>query len=117
MNMSSHIFEVNNHFKNRSYFLANFLKIIAQKNRLQILLLLNFHKKLTVTKLAEFTQLSQTLISHHLKDLRQTNLIKFNKKGRFYFYSLTDYGKNFVLFLLNYTDDNNEEKLIFINKD
>jgi DNA-binding transcriptional ArsR family regulator len=113
--MSSHVFEINNNFKNRSYFLAKFLKILAQKNRLQVLLLLNFHKKLTVTQLIDYTELSQTLISHHLQDLRRANLVKFNKKGRACFYSLTDYGKKFVLLLLNYTDQTNQEKVIFLN--
>lgn len=115
MNMSSCVFEINNNFKNRSYFLANFLKVMAQKNRLQILLLLNFYNKLNVSRLTNLTEQSQTLISHHLQDLRRTNLVKFYKKGRISFYSLTNYGKEFVLFLLNYTDQSGEEKTIFVN--
>jgi DNA-binding HxlR family transcriptional regulator len=40
--------------------------------------------------------MSQSLISHHLADLRQANLVVNQKKGRRVYYQLTNLGQQLV---------------------
>lgn len=75
--------------------LSVFLKLISEKNRLQILFLLK-NGKHCVCQLIEHTQLSQSLISHHLKDLKDSGLIIDHKHSKWVYYSLTPKGKNII---------------------
>ncbi len=116
--MFSYIFQINNNFKNKSYFLAQLLKLLSQKNRLQIIFLLDYYQSLTVRQLIIMLNLSQSLTSHHLKDLKEVNLVYSKKNGRQISYSLTNFAKNFVFLLNQMSEDdlNNEDKIIFIKK-
>lgn len=49
-----------------------------------------------VCELMEHTQLSQSLISHHLKDLKDQEIVNSSKKGLKVFYSLTKNGKSYI---------------------
>ncbi len=60
--------------------LADFLKIIAEPNRLKILCLLKNDKR-CVCEIWQALNLPQNLISSHLKILRQAKLIDFKKDG------------------------------------
>jgi ArsR family transcriptional regulator len=64
-----------------------FLKIIAEENRLEILCFLRSDKK-CVCEIWQFLKLPQNLISHHLKVLKDFGLITADKKGLNVFYSL-----------------------------
>ena len=72
------------------------LKIAAVPSKLKILLLLADGPH-CVCDLIEHTQLSQTLISHHLADLSENKLVQSEKSGTFMDYSLTDKGRTLVL--------------------
>ena len=72
--------------------LSNLLKIVAENNRLQILCLLQTGEH-CVCELIKETSLSQSLISHHLKDLKDINLVSDKKSGKWVYYSLTDKGQ------------------------
>jgi len=41
----------------------------------------------------EHVELSQSLISHHLKDLKEINVVQDEKRGLYVYYSLTKRGK------------------------
>lgn len=77
--------------------IIDFLKVISDKNRLKILCLLKEEKK-CVCEISESLQLAQNLTSHHLKVLKDYNLIVSKKKGLYIFYSLN---KKVVLKYLN----------------
>jgi DNA-binding transcriptional ArsR family regulator len=64
-------------------------KCLADENRLRILLSLNNGEK-AVTEIAEELGLSQPLVSHHLKELRRSFLLKIERRGPFIFYEMTD---------------------------
>lgn len=55
-----------------------------------------------VCKIMEHVDLSQSLISHHLKDLKDAGIVTDKKRGLYVYYSLTEQGKNItnVLFKL-----------------
>lgn len=72
--------------------LSSLLKIISGNSRLKILCILQKNEH-CVCKLMEETKLSQSLISHHLKDLKDANLVTDQKDGKWVHYSLTDEGK------------------------
>lgn len=68
------------------------LKAIAEENRLRILCILKRGEQ-CVCKIVENLELSQSLVSHHLKVLKDIGLIKDDKRGLWVHYSLTEKGK------------------------
>jgi len=67
--------------------LALKLKVISEPNRLQIICLL-FSGEKCVCQLEDALALSQNLVSHHLKVLKDAGLIDFCKCGKWRHYSL-----------------------------
>ena len=82
--------------------LSALLKLISENNRLQILYLLQ-KKEYCVCKLMEKTNLSQSLISHHLKDLKDSDLVSKRIDGKWSCYSLTLKGQEItnLIFKIN----------------
>lgn len=80
--------------------LSSLLKIISEENRLRLLCLLN-QSEHCVCEILERLELSQSLISHHLADLKEANLIKDRKDGRKVFYSLTTKGQKITESMLS----------------
>lgn len=80
--------------------LNTLLKIIGEENRLKILCILRQGQH-CVCELMEHTKLSQSLISHHLKDLKNIKLIEGEKKGKWVYYSLTKKGQEISDILFN----------------
>ena len=72
--------------------LSTLLKLISDNSRLQILCILQKGEH-CVCKLMEKTKLSQSLISHHLKDLKDADLVSKRIEGKWAHYSLTPKGK------------------------
>lgn len=72
--------------------LSTLLKIVSDNSRLQLLCMLN-NGEHCVCQLMEHLKLSQSLISHHLKDLRDCGLVSDRKDGKWSYYSLTSKGK------------------------
>jgi DNA-binding transcriptional ArsR family regulator len=70
----------------RTAFLA---KSLSDENRLRILLYLGNGKK-SVSQIVEGLNLSQPLISHHLKELRRSLLVSVERRGPFVYYELSD---------------------------
>lgn len=77
------------HSKELLYGLSEFYKIFGDETRLRILdLLLN--KPLCVNEISEYLDVSQSAISHQLKNLRASNLVKTVKNGKNVYYSISD---------------------------
>lgn len=66
---------------------TEFLKIISEKNRLKILCILRDGEK-CVCEIWQFLNLPQNLVSHHLKVLKNFDLISSKKEGLKVFYKL-----------------------------
>ncbi len=62
---------------------------LADENRLRILLCVNNEKK-SVSSIVEELNLSQPLVSHHLKELRRALLVKVERRGPFVYYEIAD---------------------------
>lgn len=67
--------------------LAAMGKGLADPNRLRILLALAQGRK-PVGRVVEELGLSQPLVSHHLKELRQAGLLRVEREGPFVFYEM-----------------------------
>lgn len=80
--------------------LTPLLKLISDPSRLAILLNLRT-QVLCVNDLVSATRLSQSLVSHHLKDLRDGKLVTGEKFGRQVSYSLTSKGQQVMQILQN----------------
>ena len=77
------------HSKELLFGLSEFYKIFGDQTRLRILdLLLN--KPLCVNEISEKLDVSQSAISHQLKILRLSNLVKTEKNGKKVYYSISD---------------------------
>jgi ArsR family transcriptional regulator, zinc-responsive transcriptional repressor len=68
---------------------AFLMKSCSDENRLRILLSLARGKK-AVSGIVEEMKLSQPLVSHHLKELRRSLLVKVERKGPFVYYEMAD---------------------------
>jgi DNA-binding transcriptional ArsR family regulator len=66
-------------------------KSLSDENRLRVLLYLGNGKK-SVSQIVEGLNLSQPLISHHLKELRRSLLVTVERRGPFVYYELSDPG-------------------------
>ncbi len=64
-------------------------KSLSDTNRLRILLFLGSGRK-SVSAIVEKLDLSQPLVSHHLKELKRSLLLKVEREGPFIYYELAD---------------------------
>lgn len=79
---------------------VEFLKIVAEENRLKILCILRNGEK-CVCDMWQYLNLPQNLVSHHLKVLRDLGLIFSEKRGLKVFYKLNKKVVKKYLKLLN----------------
>ena len=71
------------------YELAELYKIFGDSTRIKILYVL-FESEMCVCDIAQLLGISQSAVSHHLRVLKQSKLVKFSKEGKSVIYSLTD---------------------------
>lgn len=77
-------------FTNNSLLSAAFLaKSLSDVNRLKILILISSARK-SVGAIVEELELSQPLVSHHLKELKRSLLVTVEREGPFIYYQLSD---------------------------
>jgi len=62
---------------------------LSDENRLRILLCVSNGKK-SVSGIVEELGLSQPLVSHHLRELKRSLLVKIERSGPFIYYELVD---------------------------
>lgn len=89
--------------------LSSLLKLVGENSRLQILCILRQGEH-CVCEINQHLEASQSLISHHLKDLKDGGIIKDNKKGLNVFYSLTPEGKRITDLIFNISKKEVAEK-------
>lgn len=78
--------ELTNDHLQRAAFLA---KSLSDGNRLRILVLISNGRK-SVSAIVEALELSQPLVSHHLKELKRSLMVKVEREGPFVYYELAD---------------------------
>ena len=71
------------------YALSELFKIFADSTRIRILYVLLEHE-MCVCDLAQALDMTQPAISHQLKILKQSRLVKSRREGKSIFYSLAD---------------------------
>lgn len=71
------------------YDLAELFKIFGDSTRIRILFVL-FEAEVCVCDLAQVLNMTQSAISHQLKILKQSKLVKSRRDGKSIFYSLAD---------------------------
>ncbi len=74
------------------------LRLISDENRLRILCVLQ-NGEHCVSELVGHAGVSQSLVSHHLADLRQEWIVLRERRGRRMYYSLTEKGSAVMLLL------------------
>jgi len=79
--------------------IAVLAKSLADENRLRILLCVS-HGKKSVSQIVEELNLSQSLVSHHLKELKRTLLVNVERRGPFVDYEIADRKINDILIRL-----------------
>ena len=77
------------HSKELLYGLSEFYKIFGDQTRLRILDVL-INKPLCVNEISDILDISQSAVSHQLKNLRSSNLVKTEKVGKNVYYSIAD---------------------------
>ena len=77
------------HSKELLYGLSEFYKIFGDQTRLRILDVL-VNKPLCVNEISEILDISQSAVSHQLKNLRSSKLVKTEKVGKNVYYSIAD---------------------------
>ncbi len=70
--------------------LADLFRLLGDASRLSIVLRC-MQAPIAVTEIANQTNLSQSLVSHHLRLLKAARLVKAQRQGRQIFYQVADF--------------------------
>ncbi len=70
-------------------YLADTFQVLASPTRLRLVEALS-HRELCVCDLAAIAGVSQSAVSHHLRQLRQLRIVRYRKDGRMAYYRLDD---------------------------
>ena len=79
----------NNLSDNNFETLAFLAKALSDENRLRILLSISKGRR-SVSSIVEELELSQPLVSHHLKELKRSLLVTVERSGPFIYYEIAD---------------------------
>lgn len=71
------------------YDLADLFKVLGDSTRIRILRVL-YNGELCVTDIAEQLGMTASAVSHQLRVLKQSRLVKFRRDGKTIFYDLDD---------------------------
>ena len=71
------------------YDLAELYKVFGDSTRVRILFLL-LERDMRVSDIADALHMTQSAISHQLRALKQSKLVKYRREGKTVFYSLAD---------------------------
>ncbi len=75
--------------------LSSILKLVAEESRLRLLCIVSGGEH-CVCEIMEHVDMSQSLISHHLSDLKSAGLVTDEKRGLRVYYQLTKRGKKIL---------------------
>jgi len=68
--------------------IAAFLKVISNPTRIEIINLLAPNKQLSVTQICNKLNTEQSLVSHHLKNMRNSGILATSREGIHIYYSI-----------------------------
>ena len=71
------------------YDLAELFRVFADSTRIKILYAL-FEEELCVYDISKVTGMSQSAVSHQLRTLKDSKLVRFRREGKTIYYSLAD---------------------------
>ena len=71
------------------YYLADLFKVLGDATRIRILCVL-YNGELCVNDIADALGMTTSAISHQLRTLKQSRLVKFRREGKTIFYALDD---------------------------
>ena len=71
------------------YDVAELFKVFGDSTRIKIICAL-FESEMCVCDIAQLLNMSMSAISHQLRVLKQSRLVKFRREGKTVFYSLAD---------------------------
>ena len=69
--------------------LARLFKLLSDPNRIRILFVIG-KEKISVSEIIAETSLSQTLVSFHLRPLRESGIVATERRGPFIYYSISE---------------------------
>lgn len=75
--------------QNSPDWLARFFKVLGDASRLSIVISIG-EGSLSVTEIVRATGLSQTLVSFHLRVMREADIVRTERDGPFIYYRLSD---------------------------
>lgn len=78
------------------------LKGMANHYRIEILLLVAEHERITLENIVEALRANQRTLGEHTRRLYQAGLLNKKYRGRFVEHTLSPYGKTFVRFLKSF---------------
>lgn len=88
---------------------ARKLKHLSEPNKLKILLTLYRNGPLPVCIISHILKLDQTLVSHHLRSLREDGLVDYEQVGKFKLYKLTNSSQKLLGIVLNELDESSRQ--------
>jgi DNA-binding transcriptional ArsR family regulator len=68
------------------------LRAVAHPLRLAIIEMLSDNKQMSVTEIHEALDVEQAVASHHLRIMKDRNIVQVKRDGKSSYYSLTDEG-------------------------
>ncbi len=68
--------------------LVTLAKILSDINRVKIIALMQREKELCVCEICDTLELSQPLVSRHLKQMREAKIVQTKQSGKWMIYSL-----------------------------
>ncbi|MDF2685754.1 MAG: putative transcriptional regulator [Clostridia bacterium] len=71
------------------YDLADFFKVLGDSTRIKIMWALD-KNEMCVCDLAVLLNMTKSAISHQLRSLKQSNLVKYRKEGKIVYYNIAD---------------------------
>jgi len=80
---------------------AYVLKSVAHPVRISIIDLLEQRERLTVSQLQEVLGIEQSLLSHHLTNMRDKGVVSTQREGKHIYYFLTDPGITSIIAAIN----------------
>jgi DNA-binding transcriptional ArsR family regulator len=90
--------------------LSSILKIVAEPSRLKLLCILNKGEH-CVCEIMEHVDFSQSLVSHHLKDLKDIDAVSDEKRGQRVYYSLSKKGQHITSTLFKIVESRYHSKI------
>lgn len=71
-------------------------KVLGDKTRMDLLLIIHQIPNICLCHLEQCFSLSTSNLSRHLKELAESNLLTVIKEGKWKYYTVSDYGQNYV---------------------